>query len=180
MSKKIFVVFGHHNSKTSFNSSIRDRKSRFANMDHSLNWDNTEKSISHYSINCGDSSKLNIPDESVDFVLTDPPYGSNVQYGELCKFWDVWLNGKSPFKSFDPLMKAEAVVHRRTKSNIYSKDFNDYYQLLNNVFTKLWESGDREFVWRLYLWSQVVMQDPIHSTAQIIYRHRPISYLIKN
>ena len=24
MSKKIFIVFGHHNSKTSFNSSVRD------------------------------------------------------------------------------------------------------------------------------------------------------------
>ena len=36
------------------------------------------------------SSELNIPDNSIDVIITDPPYGSNVQYAELSIIWNVW------------------------------------------------------------------------------------------
>lgn len=123
------------NRVKAFKSSIKDRSSRFSNKIHASRWKGVTSGKSNYFINCGDSSKLKLPNESVDFILTDPPYGSNVQYGELCKFWEVWLNNKYPFNSSDPLLKAEAVVHRRTKSENYSKDFSDYYLLLNKVFS---------------------------------------------
>ncbi|PIP13539.1 MAG: hypothetical protein COX49_01925 [bacterium (Candidatus Stahlbacteria) CG23_combo_of_CG06-09_8_20_14_all_40_9] len=32
-----------------------------------------------------------IPDESVDVIITDPPYGANVNYTELSDFWTIWL-----------------------------------------------------------------------------------------
>ncbi len=38
-----------------------------------------------------DSSKLPIPDESVDLVVTDPPYFDNVHYSELADFFYCWL-----------------------------------------------------------------------------------------
>ena len=123
------------NRVKAFNSSIKDRNSRFTDTRHSFDWKDVLNQEAHYSINCGDSSEIQVPENSVDFVLTDPPYGSNVQYGELCRFWDVWLNQKSPFISHDKLLKAEAVVHRRTKSEEYSKDFDDYYLLLTKVFS---------------------------------------------
>lgn len=37
------------------------------------------------------STRLPLPDESVDAVITDPPYGGNIQYSELSNFWAVWL-----------------------------------------------------------------------------------------
>lgn len=40
---------------------------------------------------CGSSDKLELPDRSVDAVVTDPPYSDNVQYGELSDFFYVWL-----------------------------------------------------------------------------------------
>ena len=41
---------------------------------------------------CQDSSRLDqIPDDSVDAVITDPPYFDNVQYSELADFFYVWL-----------------------------------------------------------------------------------------
>lgn len=40
---------------------------------------------------CGDSSYLPIPDESVDAVITDPPYYGNVMYSELSEFYYAWL-----------------------------------------------------------------------------------------
>jgi putative DNA methylase len=42
-------------------------------------------------IHCEDSARANIPDQSVDAVLTDPPYFGNVQYAELMDFCYVWL-----------------------------------------------------------------------------------------
>jgi adenine-specific DNA methylase len=42
-------------------------------------------------IHCADSARANIPDQSLDAVLTDPPYFGNVQYAELMDFCYVWL-----------------------------------------------------------------------------------------
>jgi putative DNA methylase len=39
----------------------------------------------------GSSHQLSLPNDSVDVVITDPPFGGNVQYAELSDFWAVWL-----------------------------------------------------------------------------------------
>ena len=39
------------------------------------------------------SHALPLPGGSVDAVITDPPYGGNVQYSELTDFFTVWLRG---------------------------------------------------------------------------------------
>ncbi len=40
---------------------------------------------------CGDSAQTDIPDETVDFVITDPPFFDNVHYSQLADFFYVWL-----------------------------------------------------------------------------------------
>lgn len=32
-----------------------------------------------------------MPDESVDYIFTDPPFGGNLQYSELSFLWEAWL-----------------------------------------------------------------------------------------
>lgn len=39
----------------------------------------------------GDSSRLNIPDKTIDAVVTDPPYFDYVHYSELSDFFHAWL-----------------------------------------------------------------------------------------
>ncbi len=39
---------------------------------------------------CGNSSRLNLEDKSVDFVVTDPPFFDNVHYSELADFFLPW------------------------------------------------------------------------------------------
>ncbi len=39
----------------------------------------------------GTSASLDIPDKSVDFIVTDPPYFDSVQYSDLAAFFRVWL-----------------------------------------------------------------------------------------
>ena len=42
-------------------------------------------------ISTEDAQKINLPDNSVDYIFTDPPYGGTVQYGELNFAWEAWL-----------------------------------------------------------------------------------------
>jgi adenine-specific DNA methylase len=44
------------------------------------------------SISCGSSTDLSaIPSQSIDMVVTDPPFGNLLQYSELADFFYVWL-----------------------------------------------------------------------------------------
>jgi len=46
-----------------------------------------------------DAKDLSIPDDSVDYVFLDPPYGSQVGYYELNLFYSAWLRDRS--ENFD-------------------------------------------------------------------------------
>jgi adenine-specific DNA methylase len=41
-------------------------------------------------LSCGDSSATDLPDGSVDAILTDPPFFDNVHYSQLADFFHVW------------------------------------------------------------------------------------------
>lgn len=62
-----------------------------------------------FMVSQADSSRLAIPDELVDFVVTDPPYHDNVQYSDLSGFFRAWLSVFLPDQadwSYDPLGSA--------------------------------------------------------------------------
>jgi putative DNA methylase len=67
---------------------------------------------------CQDSSRMvQIPESSVDAVITDPPYFDNVQYSELADFFYVWLRLalKDRYPAFAPELtpkRAEVVANR--------------------------------------------------------------------
>lgn len=44
----------------------------------------------------GSSVRLDLPDGSVDHIVTDPPYFDNVQYSDLSAFFRVWLEKMFP------------------------------------------------------------------------------------
>jgi putative DNA methylase len=48
----------------------------------------------------GDASRTDLPDQSVDLVVTDPPYMDNVHYSELADFFHAWLRGLMPFRGY--------------------------------------------------------------------------------
>ncbi len=66
-----------------------------------------------YDTACGPSvryeiasaDRLPLPDDSVDYVFTDPPFGSNIFYSDMNLFQEAWLDATT-----DPAM--EAVVDR--------------------------------------------------------------------
>ena len=82
----------------------------------------------HPLLKCSDSRDLSfIPDESIDMVLTDPPYGANVMYSELIDFFHVW-NYKSSIAS--ELGFTEPISPKMNEiiiNSVAGKDF-EYYQ----------------------------------------------------
>ena len=42
------------------------------------------------ALSCGDSANSGLPDNSVDLVITDPPFFDNVHYSELADFFYAW------------------------------------------------------------------------------------------
>ncbi|MDQ6945282.1 MAG: DNA methylase [Actinomycetota bacterium] len=45
----------------------------------------------HYTI--GSAASLALPDNSVDYIFTDPPFGSNLFYADMALFQEAWLDG---------------------------------------------------------------------------------------
>lgn len=65
-----------------------------------------------------------IPDNSVDYVITDPPHGNRMPYLEQSIMWNEWLKKNVNYED-------EIVI---SESKDRSKDIENYYFLLNQVF----------------------------------------------
>lgn len=76
-----------------------------------------------------------IPKNSIDAIITDPPYGSNVQYLELSHFWYPWNRDLYNNK---PNYSIEAVANRK-KNFKGSKNLWDYEENLYRVFKRCYE-----------------------------------------
>lgn len=83
---------------------------------------------------CSNSEHLDLPDASVDAVITDPPYFDNVQYSELADFFYVWLRLglQDRYPAFRPELtpKEEEVVKNLRRE----KDSASYLKGLTAVF----------------------------------------------
>lgn len=84
----------------------------------------------------GSLADSDIPDESIDAIITDPPYGSNVQYLELSHFWYVW--NKDLYGSGAPAFNKEAVSNRK-KNFAGAKSLQDYEDNLFAVFSRCYK-----------------------------------------
>lgn len=64
----------------------------------------------------------------VDYIFTDPPYDSSIQYGELSYMWVAWL-GKD--KNYLETIQKDEIIHNEKQK----KSFDVYHSLLKNSFT---------------------------------------------
>lgn len=80
-------------------------------------------------ISCGSTTNLPIPDNSIDYIFTDPPFGSNLNYSELSYIWEAWLKVQTQQKS-------EAVMNKVQGKGLFeyqelmTKCFSEYYRVL--------------------------------------------------
>ena len=85
-----------------------------------------------FSILNSSSTKLPFKDGTIDCIITDPPYGSNVQYAELSTIWNAWLQLYFDLDNY--IYKKEEAVSNRKKGFEGSKSEIDYMYLLHSVF----------------------------------------------
>ena len=112
-----------------FRESILFGKEKFS-AEYAKNFTNLSKKSNVYLL---DSSIKDEPppEEFVDAIVTDPPYGSNVQYLELSHFWYVW--NKDLYQNITPDFSQESISNRKTKFE-GAKNMIDYEKNLYDVF----------------------------------------------
>jgi len=77
-------------------------------------------------IQLGDARSLDfVKTSSVDYVLTDPPYGEAIQYSELSYVWNAWIG--EPFETVK-----EIIVNP-----CQAKDETQYMTMLNDAFREI-------------------------------------------
>jgi putative DNA methylase len=80
----------------------------------------------------GSADNLPLPDASVDVIITDPPYGGNVQYLELSDFWVVWLH---EWINVDGVTdKSKEAITTRHRGFEGAKELMHYRSMLHAVF----------------------------------------------
>ncbi len=91
----------------------------------------TEQETGLFYLNTNSASNLSLPNESIDAIITDPPYGSYVHYADLSNFWSVWLPEIGGLgRVIDD--SEEAVIARKDFPG--AKTAKDYQKILESCF----------------------------------------------
>jgi putative DNA methylase len=73
-------------------------------------------------LSCGDSAATDLPNQSVDAVVTDPPFYDNVHYSELADFFHVW---QRIWMADDPSTHRETTRNMNEVQDTDSQRFSD-------------------------------------------------------
>ncbi len=112
-------------------SGLPVEKNIFAGLRRKLNtivraFEITYKHESRVEIRNASCLSTDLPDESVDYVFTDPPFGGNIPYAEVNFLNEAWLGQTTDFTD-------EVIV-----SPYQGKTVDDYRQLLHRAFQEIY------------------------------------------
>lgn len=86
-----------------------------------------------YKVLQNDVKKLELEDESIDYIFTDPPYGDAVPYFEQSIIWNSWLK-------FEPDYLNEIVITdskmRNKNTFVFEKEINIAFSEIRRVLKK--------------------------------------------
>lgn len=85
---------------------------------------NNNLDSSDVCIQCCSANDTGIPKNSIDYIFTDPPFGSNINYSELNYIWESWIKVKTnPIK--------EAIINKSQ-----GKALLEYQTLMTECFSE--------------------------------------------
>jgi hypothetical protein len=93
----------------------------------------------------GSADSLALPDKSIDYCFTDPPFGSNIFYADCATVWESWLGETTP-------VAQEAVVNRSLRPKAGGKTVDHYAALMQGAFCEV------QRVLKPNAWATVVFQ----------------------
>ena len=79
------------------------------------------------AITVGSAAALSLPDASIDYIFTDPPFGDNLPYAELNFLVESWHRVFSQ-------AKLDAIVDRSKENHTAQKSVSDYRRLIAACF----------------------------------------------
>jgi DNA modification methylase len=139
----LLVFYGSCFGKQSVESSLVDIKEYLGKIPKILYVDKSNKSSKskNFDIKYGivDINTITdfIEEDSIDFIITDPPYGGLVQYLDLSTIWLIWL--KKFDQRFAPNYESEITVKRNIQDlNTYKIKFQNG---IKNLFKVLKNDG---------------------------------------
>ncbi len=114
-----------------------------------------------------------LPENSVDYVFTDPPYGGAVPYAELTTLWALWLGFKIDYDD-------EITIDNRKNFEYYHKmlqaAFRQVFRVLRNgryltvtfhsTDIKVWNSIIRAVVLAGFDLEKIIYQPPARASAK--------------
>ena len=104
-------------------------KVKLANNFEELADSKKDKNLLILTLDALDLSKK-IPENSVDYVLTDPPYGGLIQYFSLSSLWAIWLKHNN--LRFEIPYQDEITIEHK-------KDFERYHNLLTKALREVYK-----------------------------------------
>lgn len=106
----------------------------YKNIKFAKNLDDVFNKKADVYINTGSSLELmaKLPKNKIDYIFTDPPYDSSIQFGELSYLWNAWLKGDENYLDY---ILANEVIHNEKQH----KDFRVYHSLLSDSFRKMYD-----------------------------------------
>ncbi|WP_198429875.1 DNA methyltransferase [Treponema primitia] len=81
-----------------------------------------EKYSNDTLISCSDLANTFLPNDSIDYIFTDPPFGGNLNYSELSFIWETWLKVITNNKT-------EAIIN-----TVHHKGLPEYQALMTHCF----------------------------------------------
>jgi len=89
-----------------------------------------KKSDDNIAINCASSTDLrNIPDNSIDYIFVDPPFGDNLMYSELSFIWEAWLKVITNNKD-EAIMNPAQHKGVNEYQELFKRCFNEFFRCL--------------------------------------------------
>jgi 16S rRNA G966 N2-methylase RsmD len=78
----------------------------------------------NFRVTTASATQIFLPENSTDYIFTDPPFGGNLNYSELNFIWEAWL------KVFTD-QKSEAIINA-----VQGKGLLEYQSLMTQCFTE--------------------------------------------
>jgi len=104
-----------------------------------------------FLIQQGSATTIPLESESVDYVVTDPPYFDSVQYSDLAAFFRVWLRGFLPDEADWNYDTSESAVdpHTNNGNGKYAEILGHIFQECRRVLRK----GEGRLVFTFHHWN---------------------------
>ncbi|MCD5309344.1 DNA methyltransferase [Kineosporia babensis] len=91
-------------------------------------WASFKASETAAYVTTGDAADTDLPNRSIDLIITDPPYVDNVHYAELADFFHVWMRSMAPFSGYTDRDST------RNDSEVQNASSDQFKEMISDVF----------------------------------------------